>query len=139
MLVQCVHPTQSLRPALTISQAIREELSAERRALSTLPWNSFVNGVVDTFSDSQNLYMVLELMPYGNFGHFLRDSGPFEPLTACFYYSNVLCGLEFVHSHDLVLRDLKPVSRRRTRIPELYSLINSDRTIFFWDMMGICV
>lgn len=47
-------------------------------------------------------------MPDGNFQQSINRSGPFDQLTACFYYCNIVCAIEFLHGHGLVSRDVKP-------------------------------
>lgn len=81
---------------------------AERSRLAELPWNPFINGIMQTFYDDRNLYLMLELIPSGSFRSALRRRAPFDAATAAFYYANIVCGLTFLEEHDIVHRDLKP-------------------------------
>ncbi|KAH9929140.1 cAMP dependent protein kinase [Amylocystis lapponica] len=73
-----------------------------------LPWNPFLNGLIDVFADKQNLYYVLELAPAGSLDAYLLTNGPVSTAAAQFYFANIVLGLEFLHSHDIAHRDLKP-------------------------------
>ncbi|RDX56416.1 kinase-like protein [Lentinus brumalis] len=78
----------------------------ERRALASLPWNPFIIGILDAYADPRNIYLLLELAPRGSL-HTLLGDQPLHPATARFYFSHLVLGLEFLHSHDLVHRDIK--------------------------------
>ncbi|KAI0723899.1 kinase-like domain-containing protein [Cerioporus squamosus] len=83
-----------------------EAKNLERRALTSLPWNPFVAGVLDAYADPRNVYLLLELAPRGSISDLLAD-GPLSPEAAKFYFANLVLGLEFLHSHDLIHRDIK--------------------------------
>jgi serine/threonine protein kinase len=80
----------------------------ERLHLTSLPWSPWVAGIIDAFHDSQNFYTLLELVPCGNLNSFLYQNGCLTAMQACFYFSNILCALRFLHNHHIVHRDLKP-------------------------------
>ena len=65
-------------------------------------------GVVHKFYDKMSLYLVLELVPAGHLLGAIRKRGPFDNATAAFYFANIVCGLDFLHSHHIAHRDLKP-------------------------------
>ncbi|KAJ3498457.1 hypothetical protein NLJ89_g10216 [Agrocybe chaxingu] len=89
-----------------------EELSIddpERSNLALLPWNPFIAGLLQTFHDAQNLYLGLEYIPGPTLRSHLRSHNLGLPARdANFYFSNIVCALEFLHSHKIVHRDLKP-------------------------------
>jgi protein kinase X len=76
--------------------------------LTELPWSPFINGLIQTFQDTENLYFSLELIPCGNFRDLIDKRGPLAKRLAAFYFSNIVCALDFLHSLGIVHRDLKP-------------------------------
>ncbi|KAI1794675.1 kinase-like protein [Ganoderma leucocontextum] len=86
---------------------VRSKTHAERRILSKLPWNPFVAGLLDAYMDPRNTYLLLELAPSGSvLDHVERTEGlPFD--DALFYFSNLILGIEFLHSQGIIHRDIK--------------------------------
>ncbi|KAJ7286335.1 kinase-like domain-containing protein [Mycena rebaudengoi] len=80
----------------------------ERRALVDMPWSPFVAGILQTFHDERNLYLILEYAPRGSLADAIRSNAPFEPAVALFYFANIVCGFEFLEQHRIVNRDVKP-------------------------------
>jgi len=80
----------------------------ERSLLSELPWNPFVNGIIQTFYDTRNLYLMLELIPCGTLRSLIQKRAPFDPATAVFYFANIVCALCFLEQHGIIHRDIKP-------------------------------
>ncbi|TGZ69229.1 hypothetical protein CRM22_003854 [Opisthorchis felineus] len=68
----------------------------------------FVVGMAYSFKDNTNLYMVLDFVSGGEMFSYLRRVGKFSEDDACFYASQVVLAFEYLHSFDLVYRDLKP-------------------------------
>ena len=86
------------------------EINTEKKHLSSLPWSLLLAGALAEVSDSTNVSLVLELMPDGSFYQLIDRFGPFDQLDVCFYYCNIVCAIEFIHSHGLVSRDIKPAN-----------------------------
>lgn len=82
--------------------------NVERMALSRLPWNPFVSGLLSTFVDEKKLYQLMELGSCGTLMQVMKRKTRFSESTAKFYFSNIILGLEFIHTHGIIHRDLKP-------------------------------
>jgi len=84
-----------------------EHVLSEKKLLSLID-HPFITRMPAAFQDSKNLYMVLELVIGGEiFGH-LRKAGRFSNETTRIYAAQMVLALSYLHSRDIVYRDLKP-------------------------------
>ena len=61
-----------------------------------------------TFTDADLLYFLMEPARGGELFRVLRRLRAFPPAQAKFYAGSVILGFEYLHSKDLIYRDLKP-------------------------------
>lgn len=61
------------------------------------------------FQTSHKIYLVMEYLPGGDFYQFLRKNVRLKEDVACFYISEVILGLDYLHKEmNIIYRDLKP-------------------------------
>jgi serine/threonine protein kinase len=88
-------------------------MNNEKIALTHMPWSPWVTGLIQSFHDSEKIYMALEYIPGGTLrsvitkAHGHQDGG-LDIATAQFYYANIVLALEFLEGCKLVHGDLKP-------------------------------
>lgn len=68
----------------------------------------FIVNMVCSFQCPSNLYIVLEYVSGGELFSLLRRSGRFQNHVARFYAAEVILAFEYLHSMDIIYRDLKP-------------------------------
>jgi len=68
----------------------------------------FIVNMYGFSQDNRYLYFVLEFIAGGELFTYLRGVGRFEPPQACFYAAQITLIFEYLHSKNVVYRDLKP-------------------------------
>ncbi|CAO3692078.1 unnamed protein product [Umbelopsis ramanniana] len=84
-----------------------EHINSEKQILSYVKFPFIVN-LYCTFQDDRNLYMMLEYVVGGELFSHLRRAGRFTTDITRFYASEILLAVEYLHSKDIIYRDLKP-------------------------------
>ncbi|KAF9942659.1 hypothetical protein BGZ67_000473 [Mortierella alpina] len=84
-----------------------EHINSEKQILSQVHFPFIVN-LFTTFQDESNLYMLLEYVIGGELFSHLRKAGRFTNDMTRFYAAEIVLAIEYLHSRDVIYRDLKP-------------------------------
>lgn len=84
-----------------------EHINSEKEILAQINHPFLVN-LYCTFQDDRNLYMLLEYVVGGELFSHLRRAGKFSNETTMIYAGEIVLALEYLHSLDIIYRDLKP-------------------------------
>ncbi|KAI0703585.1 cAMP dependent protein kinase [Cytidiella melzeri] len=115
-----------------------EHVNAERYILSRAR-HPFVVDLYATFQDSMNIYMLQSYVPGGELFTHLRRAQRFTPDVTRFYLATIILALKYLHSFNIIYRDLKPEnllldSRGYVRLIDFgFAKIVDDRT---WTLCG---
>lgn len=82
-------------------------IKAEKEILQKVNF-PFIVAFLGCSQDSECLYFILEYVVGGEFFTHLRASGRFSEDSARFYAAEIVLSFEYLHSHDVIYRDLKP-------------------------------
>ncbi|CAI0404394.1 unnamed protein product [Linum tenue] len=96
-----------LKKADMIRKNAVESILAERNILISLR-NPFVVRFFYSFTCRENLYLVMEYLNGGDLYSLLRNLGCLDEDMARVYIAEVVLALEYLHSLNVVHRDLKP-------------------------------
>jgi len=84
-----------------------EHVLSEKKILGLMD-HPFIVRMPASFQDSNNLYMVLELVIGGEIFSHLRKAGRFSNETSRLYAAQIVLAICHLHERDIVYRDLKP-------------------------------
>ncbi|KAI0480677.1 Pkinase-domain-containing protein [Xylariaceae sp. FL0804] len=104
---QRFYAVKVLKKAQVVKMKQVEHTNDERRMLGEVK-HPFLITLWGTFQDPRNLYMVMDFVEGGELFSLLRKSGRFPNPVAKFYAAEVTLALEYLHSKNIIYRDLKP-------------------------------
>ncbi|KAL4801471.1 kinase-like domain-containing protein [Aspergillus unguis] len=96
-----------LKKAQVVKMKQIEHTNDERRMLNRVR-HPFLVTLWGTWQDARNLYMVMDFVEGGELFSLLRKSQRFPNPVAKFYAAEVTLALEYLHSLNIIYRDLKP-------------------------------
>ena len=83
-----------------------ESLEKEIELLSTLSHQNIVK-YIGKYNDGKFLHIFLEYVPGGSINMLLKKYGKLTEILASIYMTHILQGLDYLHAHDVVHRDIK--------------------------------
>ncbi|KAH9887470.1 Pkinase-domain-containing protein [Xylariomycetidae sp. FL2044] len=104
---QRYYAVKVLKKAQVVKMKQVEHTNDERKMLGEVK-HPFLITLWGTFQDPRNLYMVMDFVEGGELFSLLRKSGRFPNPVAKFYAAEVTLALEYLHSRNIIYRDLKP-------------------------------
>eukprot|EP00929_Paragymnodinium_shiwhaense_P048051 TRINITY_DN24354_c0_g2_i1.p1 TRINITY_DN24354_c0_g2~~TRINITY_DN24354_c0_g2_i1.p1 ORF type:complete len:550 (-),score=106.80 TRINITY_DN24354_c0_g2_i1:228-1877(-) len=114
VLQACHKPTGTMRAVKVMNKARLfeqeqrlERVITEKRILGRLR-HPFVVSLHWAFQTSSNLFLVLDFCGGGELFFHMLKRGRFDEPDSMFYFCEILLGLEYLHSQQVLYRDLKP-------------------------------
>lgn len=111
--VMCIHSPTGMRFVLKIMEKKKilrlqqmEHVKNEKELMSECD-SPFLAKLYRAFQDQENLYLLLEYIPGGELFKIIRSWHRLPPNIARFYLAEVVLGVEYLHSRNIVHRDLK--------------------------------
>ena len=102
-----VYAMKTLRKENVVKRNQIEFTKTERNVLGTTS-HPFIVQLFYAFQTPKKLYFILEFCPGGELFFHLSRAGRFSEARCRFYAQELILALEYLHSKDIVFRDLKP-------------------------------
>ena len=97
-----------IRKADILSNKLTENIKLEKKILQ-FQRHAFLVHLKFAFQTNSKIYLVMEYLPGGSLGKFLRRQKRFNEDLTTFYSAEILLALEFLHEDmGVIYRDLKP-------------------------------
>ena len=90
-----------------IDKKSEKSINSEREFLSKLH-NPFIVNMHYAFQDSENLYLVMDLMSGGDLRYHISRHKKFSEEQTRFFICGIIIALEYIHGNNVIHRDIKP-------------------------------
>ena len=90
-----------------IDKKSEKSINSEREFLSKLH-NPFIVNMHYAFQDSENLYLVMDLMSGGDLRYHISRHKKFSEEQTRFFICGIIIALEYIHENNVIHRDIKP-------------------------------
>lgn len=84
-----------------------DHIKNEKNILASVQ-HPFIVNLIESFQDDLNLYLVFDFVQGGEIFRLLRKENLFPNDVTLFYIAEITLALEYLHSHQIAYRDLKP-------------------------------
>ncbi len=98
---------KEMSKAKIIDKKSDKSVKSERDLLSKLN-HPFLINMHYSFQDSDNLYLIMDLLTGGDLRYHLCKKRFFTEEQSKFFISNIILGLEYCHYYKIIHRDIKP-------------------------------
>lgn len=102
-----VQAMKKLRKAEMLKRGQVEHVKAERNVLAEVH-NPYVVKLYYSFQDEEYLYLVMEYLPGGDMMTLLMRKDILSEEETRFYIAETVLGIESIHKHNYIHRDIKP-------------------------------
>jgi hypothetical protein len=87
----------------------QQQVLKEKRILTLVDGHTNIIRLYHTFQDNDSLYFVMEYAGDGEMYEEIRTVGRYSYEYIQFYAAELILALEYIHKHNVVHRDIKPV------------------------------
>ena len=98
---------KSMRKDMIRAYKQEEHVINEKRIMSMLD-HPLIVGLISFSASKTHLYLLIEFVQGGDFFSLLRHNGCLPEKIVKFYAACVVAALQYLHSHGIIYRDLKP-------------------------------
>ena len=102
-----LYALKQMSKAKIIEKKSERAIKYERDLLAKIH-HPFIVNMHYAFQDTQNLYIVLDLLSGGDLRYHIAHKRTFSETQTKFIIANMLLALEYIHSKNIIHRDIKP-------------------------------